>query len=154
MAAQLKLAGSTADPMRSMTPADHDPTRRVVLPNGEAIDVVFLQQPEAEASAARRRADPEQLHVCPACHSPLVAPVAWSEAGPTRWDVTLYCPNCEWYGGGVFDEEMVERFDEELDRGTEALVRDLQRLMRANMEDDVDRFLAALEADQIWPMDF
>ena len=56
--------------------------------------------------------------------------------------------------GGVFDEEMGEAFDEELDRGTEALVRDLQRLMRANMEDDVDRFLAALAADQIWPMDF
>ena len=84
----------------------------------------------------------------------LVAPVAWEEAGSAHWDVTLHCPNCDWLGSGVFAEEVVERFDEELDRGTEALVRDLQRLMRANMEDEIDRFAAALAADQIWPMDF
>jgi hypothetical protein len=155
MAARLKSAARTADPLRRMSPSDHDQTRRVVLPNGEAIDVVFLQQPDAKpSSGARRHKPPEQLHICPSCHSPLVAPVAWSEAGPAHWDVTLRCPNCEWFGGGVFDEQMVETFDEELDRGTEALVRDLQRLIRANMEDDVDRFLAALAADQIWPMDF
>lgn len=133
-----------------MSPANHDPTRRVVLPNGETVDVVVPRQPET----APRQANPEQLHICPDCRSPLVAPVAWAEAGPAHWDVTLRCPNCEWYGDGVFDEAMVEALDEELDRGTEALLRDLQRLMRANMEDDVDRFLAALEADQIWPMDF
>ena len=54
----------------------------------------------------------------------------------------------------MFDEETVERFDEELDRGTEALVRDLLRLMRANMEDDVERFVTALHADAILPEDF
>ena len=71
-------------------------------------------------------------------------PLAWGEAGRDHWDVTLHCPNCDWIGGGVYDEELVERFDEELDQGTEALVRDLQRLMRANMEDEIDRFVAAL----------
>jgi hypothetical protein len=48
----------------------------------------------------------------------------------------------------------VDRFDEHLDRGTEALVRDLRRLTRANMEDEIDAFVRALEADAIQPMDF
>ncbi len=100
------------------------------------------------------RSHPVELHVCPECDCELVLPLAWEEAGPAQWEVTLHCPNCDWVGGGVYDEELVERFDEVLDRGTEALVRDLQRLMRANMEDEIDRFLAALAADAIWPMDF
>lgn len=134
--------------MRSMShPADHDPLRRVVLPNGQAVDVLFVHGEEAPTP-------PAELHVCPECASELVAPVAWEEAGRSHWEVTLHCPNCDWLGGGVFDEELVERFDEQLDRGTEALVRDLQRLMRANMEDEIDRFVAALAADAIWPMDF
>ena len=30
---------------------------------------------------------------------------------------TLRCPECEWNGGGVYDQEIVDRFDEELDAG-------------------------------------
>jgi hypothetical protein len=128
-------------------PADHHPIRRVVLPNGRSVDVLVVQGDDVVTR-------PTELHVCPSCASKLVAPVAWEEAGRAHWEVTLHCPNCDWLGGGVFDEQLVERFDEQLDRGTEALVRDLQRLMRANMEDEIDRFVAALEADAIWPMDF
>ena len=54
----------------------------------------------------------------------------------------------------MFEQDVVERFDEELDRGTEALVRDLKRLMQANMEDEVERFVSALQADHIVPEDF
>jgi len=94
------------------------------------------------------------LHICRECASPLVVPVAWEQAGPHEWAVTIQCPNCEWWDADVFDEATIERFDEELDRGTEALVRDLLRLMRANMEDDVERFVNALHADAILPEDF
>jgi hypothetical protein len=134
-------------------PADHHSVRRVVLPSGKTIEVLYFEQSPVDTGGSRPQ-EVAGLHVCPACASQLVAPIAWDEAGPAHWDVTLHCPNCDWLGSGVFDEELVERFDEELDRGTEALVRDLQRLMRANMEDEIDRFLAALAADQIWPMDF
>jgi hypothetical protein len=133
--------------------ADHRSVRRVVLPSGKTVEVRYVQDRPVPAGDAQPL-EVEGLHVCPSCASKLVAPVAWDEAGPKHWDVTLHCPNCDWLGRGVFDEELVERFDEELDRGTEALVRDLQRLMRANMEDEIDRFVTALEADQIWPMDF
>lgn len=134
--------------------ADHRSVRRVVLPSGRTIEVLYLEERPGSRVAGRSDNPAAGLHVCPSCASPLVAPVAWEEAGRSHWDVTLQCPNCEWIGSGVFAEELVERFDEELDRGTEALVRDLQRLMRANMEDEIGRFSAALAADQIWPMDF
>jgi hypothetical protein len=133
--------------------ADHHSVRRVVLPGGKTVEVLSFDEHPVPAGQTTP-VEVEGLHVCPSCASKLVAPIAWDEAGPAHWHVTLHCPNCDWLGRGVFDEELVERFDEELDRGTEALVRDLQRLMRANMEDEIDRFLTALEADQIWPMDF
>jgi hypothetical protein len=68
--------------------------------------------------------------------------------------VALRCPNCEWHGSGVFSQELVDWFDEQLDHGTDALVRDLKRLTRANMQEEIDRFVAALRADAILPEDF
>jgi hypothetical protein len=128
--------------------------RRVVLPDGRSVEVLFAEGTAEQHAAALERQRVRGLHVCPDCSSKLVMPLAWGEAGRARWDVTLHCPNCDWIGSGVFGEELVERFDEELDRGTEALVRDLQRLMRANMEDEIERFVAALAADAILPEDF
>ncbi len=69
-------------------------------------------------------------------------------------EVSLRCPNCEWTGTGVFDQDSVERFDEELDRGTNALLAGLKRLVEANMEDTIERFVSALEVDAILPEDF
>jgi hypothetical protein len=64
------------------------------------------------------------------------------------------CPNCEWSDVAVFDQATVDRFDDELDQGTEALMRDFKRLTQANMEADVERFVSALAADAILPEDF
>jgi hypothetical protein len=157
---RLKFIAGKAD-LRRIEPnamshqSEHHSVRRVVLPSGRTIEVVYFdERAPAGVSPAHAVDRVDGLHVCPCCDSDLVAPTEWEEAGPDHWEVMLHCPNCTWEGGGIFEQELVERFDEVLDRGTEALVRDLQRLMRANMEDEVDRFVAALEADQIWPMDF
>jgi hypothetical protein len=64
------------------------------------------------------------------------------------------CPNCEWNVTSVFGEDAIQRFDETLDRGTEALVSDLRQLTRANMEEDVERFIHALDAGHLLPEDF
>jgi len=129
--------------------------RRVVLPSGKTIEVVYFDETQALDAASPGLAEVgEDLHVCGECSSDLVYPVEWDEAGATHWEVTLRCPNCEWYGTGVFSQDVVERFDEELDRGTEQLVRDLKRMMHANMEDEIERFVHALEADHIQPDDF
>jgi len=130
--------------------------RRVVLPSGRAIEVVYFENQPAETPqpAVRRAHERVELHVCPECDKALVYPVEWEEASQTHWEVQLRCPNCEWLSVGLFDQETVDRFDEQLDHGTEALVRDLRRLTRANMEEEVERFSSALASDAIWPMDF
>jgi uncharacterized protein (DUF2236 family) len=136
-------------------PHNSNYVRRVVLPSGRAIEVVYFENHPAHAhepvDAARERLE---LHVCPECSKELVYPVAWEEASPTHWEVQLRCPSCEWTTVGLYDQETVERFDEELDMGTEALVRDLKRLTQANMEEEIERFSSALASDAVWPMDF
>jgi hypothetical protein len=94
------------------------------------------------------------LEICPCCDSDLVYPVDWEPAESERWRVALRCPDCEWLGGGVYSQEVVDAFDEALDLGTAALLEALTQLTRANLEDQVERFLAALEADLILPEDF
>jgi hypothetical protein len=133
--------------------------RRVQLPSGRSIEVVYFES-LAEAAAAepvrgtRQPGTRIELHVCPECERELVYPVEWEETSPTHWEVLLRCPNCEWSDLGVFDQDTVDRFDDELDRGTEAVSRDLKRLTQANMEEEVERFVSALFADAILPEDF
>jgi hypothetical protein len=137
-------------------PNNSNYVRRVVLPSGRAIEVVYFENQPAHAPTAEAavQQDALDLHVCPECSKALVYPVEWEEASATHWEVQLRCPNCEWMTVGLYDQETVDRFDEELDHGTEALVRDLKRLTRANMEEEVERFSSALSSDAIWPMDF
>jgi hypothetical protein len=141
--------------------------KRVVLPSGKTIEVVYfketdLPQPDVEAPVddipavpAAPPAEPHQeLHVCVECSSELVYPVQWEESGPVNWNVLLHCPNCDVYREGIFSQETVETFDEELDRGADALARDYKRLMRANMAEEIERFVGALTSDAILPEDF
>ena len=136
-------------------------TKRVTLPSGKTIEVVYfadeaqlLEAGEAH-TGAQPIAEPQQdLHVCVECDSGLVYPVQWEEAGPENWSVLLHCPNCDVFREGVFTQENVELFDEELDRGADVLARDYKRLMRANMADEIDRFVGALDAGAILPEDF
>jgi hypothetical protein len=104
------------------------------------------------ATTTPRRGD--DLHVCPACNSDLVYPTDWAPASNRDWHVALRCPECEWNGGGTYRQDVVDRFDEELERGTESVLEDLAVLARANMEDHVERFVNALNADQLLPEDF
>jgi hypothetical protein len=127
--------------------------RRVVLPSGRAIEVVYYESTASSAPAPASR-PLEDLHVCPDCERELVYPVEWEETSATHWEVFLRCPNCEWSDLGVHDQATVDRFDEHLDLGTEALIRDLKRLTRANMEEEIDRFSSALSTDLILPEDF
>jgi hypothetical protein len=127
--------------------------RRVVLPSGRAIEVVYYEN-TASSVPAPASVPLEDLHVCHECDRELVYPVEWEETSATHWEVVLRCPNCEWSEVGVFDQATVDRFDEHLDLGTEALIRDLKRLTRANMEEEIDRFSSALTADLILPEDF
>ena len=147
---------------------DHQ-LKRIVLPSGKTIEVVYFSstgpidaapehapQPAAPAPAAQPATTPSErdLHVCPECSSDLVYPVQWEEAGPNSWHVTLRCPECEWTEADVFTQDQCDRFDDELEAGTDALTRDYKRMVTANMSEEIDRFAAALNADAILPIDF
>jgi hypothetical protein len=127
--------------------------RRVVLPSGRAIDVVYFE-PLADDSVGPASGPVRELHECPSCECDLVYPVEWEEVSPTHWEVLLRCPNCEWGEVGTFDQPTVERFDKHLDSGTETLIHDLRRLQQANMEEEIVRFVHALDAGAILPEDF
>ena len=130
--------------------------KRVTLPSGKTIEVVLFGEAElATGTAPQAPAEPDQdLHVCAECESELVYPVEWEESGPENWSVLLHCPNCDACREGVFNQDTVEAFDEELDRGADLLAGDYRRLMRANMAEEIERFVGALEADAILPEDF
>ena len=126
--------------------SDHS-VRRIVLPSGKSIDVVrFDDRRQAPARPG--------LHICQDCGSELVQPVDWRATQDDRWELTLYCPNCDWTCRGVYDHEQIEQLEEQLDDGVEAIMRDLNRLTNANMADEIERFASALEADLILPEDF
>jgi hypothetical protein len=137
----------------SERPNDGQYVRRVVLPSGRAIEVVYYETAAAPAAPAVDHLL-DDLHICPECDRDLVYPVEWEESSDTHWEVLLRCPNCEWTEVGQFDQATVDRFDEQLDIGTEIVLRDLKRLERANMEDEIERFVLALRADAILPEDF
>jgi hypothetical protein len=98
------------------------------------------------------RTDPNRA--CPRCGSGLVYPELALDVGAARWRVHLRCPNCHWEQSRIFDEESMELLDRELDRGTAELACDLRAFSHVNMAESVERFIAALEADAILPMDF
>jgi hypothetical protein len=97
---------------------------------------------------------PEQLHVCFNCTGELVYPLDWTEAGDRHWRIVLRCPECEALREGVFEQTLVELLDDELDHGAGALLSDLKRITHANMTEEIDFFVRALDADLITPADF
>jgi len=104
--------------------------------------------------AAEGTCAPAQLHICFHCAGELVYPLDWCEEGPRHWRIVLRCPECESRREGVFDQASVERLDDELDRGSSALLGDLRRMTHANMSEEIEFFARALEADLILPSDF
>jgi hypothetical protein len=125
----------------------HHFVHRIVLPSGRKIEVVRFHGPTVEL-----KTDP--LHICRECRSELVQPVDWTETSAESWELVLRCPNCEWSTAGIYSQAAVEQLEERLDDGVAEMLSDLQRLTKANMAEEVDRFLAALHADLILPEDF
>jgi hypothetical protein len=137
--------------------SNREANRRVVLPGGEQFEAAPHAHESRERGAATLRRRPRRgadLHVCPACGGEFVQPLEWAPSGTARWRVDLRCPECEWEGSGVHDQKTMDRFDEVLDDGTEALLEDLTQLSRAIMEEEADRFVDALKRDLIQPEDF
>jgi hypothetical protein len=138
----------------------HHTRHRVRLPSGKQIEVVYGDQHRPASAEAQRGVvhdspcAPDPLHVCFHCASELAYPLDWAEEGPRHWRIVLRCPECEARREGVFEQSAVEELDEQLDGATAALLSDLKQLTKANMKDEVEFFIRALDADLIVPSDF
>ncbi len=132
--------------------ADGDPDiqPRLQVPDGTQIDTAR----RADRNAPGPDCSPADLHICFHCGGELTYPLDWSEEGPRQWRIVLRCPDCESRREGVFEQSAVERLDDELDRAAGALLGDLRRLTHANMSEEVEFFIRALDADLIVPSDF
>jgi hypothetical protein len=146
-----------------MKSADHNENNlgQKALPSGDVVDSKaaaneskIAKENTSENIVSGPPEDLVDLHICYACGSHMVYPTDWADVSNTHWEVHLRCPECEWRHVGTYTQSIVDRFDVILDDGTEELVSDLKILMRANMEDQVERFVTALNADAVWPMDF
>jgi hypothetical protein len=127
--------------------ADNHSVDRVVLPSGRKIEVVRLHE-DTPLKAYR------PLHICRHCAAPLVQPVSWAETEDERWELELMCPNCWSTTNGVYSHAEVEELEGRLDEALSEMLADLHRVAQANMADEVERFIAALDANAILPEDF
>ncbi|HYM55549.1 MAG TPA: hypothetical protein VES97_09315 [Solirubrobacteraceae bacterium] len=130
--------------------SEKDPDIQHVPPPHEQLDVVY----DGRGQTSERTCSPEKLHVCFHCAGELAYPLDWSEEGPRHWRILLRCPECESRREGVFEQTAVERLDDELDRGSSALLGDLRRMTHANMSEEIEFFVRALDADVVTPSDF
>jgi hypothetical protein len=80
--------------------------------------------------------------------------VDWESAGRTRWWILLRCGECGTWREVTVLDCVAERFDVELNRRTDILVRALNTLDRERMTQQVDAMIEALNSDLIDAADF
>jgi hypothetical protein len=134
--------------------------KRIELPSGKVVELVYLQTGWQDGPAAPAGEDGSQrIHVrrielCPQCASDRVHPLDWREVEDMRWELDVRCPDCRWTGSGVYEQPEVERYDDVLLAAAGDLTEELDRVTRENMAEHLERFRAALDADAITPFDF
>ncbi len=92
--------------------------------------------------------------VCPVCGSELVYPLEHSQSGQDQWQLLMLCPDCfAWRHLGVSGHELAEVM-ERTRAGRADICRQLAELEQLHMHEECEKFIAALMADRILPMDF
>ena len=129
--------------------------RRVTLPSGRSIEVVYFEPLAAEAAAAA--AAPLRSRICTSAPSAIAISCTRSTGRrPPRRTGRSSCAARTASGTRSARTTRPPSIasTSTLDTGTEALVKDLRRLVQANMEAEAERFAAALDANAILPEDF
>jgi hypothetical protein len=104
--------------------------------------------------ARRRRSPAEEPHVCLVCGGDFVHPVEWQEADETHLWVRLRCGACGAWREDKFTDEVLERFDRQLDETAVRIAREADRLHAEWRAHEADAFVAALDRDLIDADDF
>jgi hypothetical protein len=104
--------------------------------------------------AHRRTQRPER---CPICASDLVEPVSWAHREAGHRSIELRCPECETEFSVTLDAEAAHAFNVLLFEAGDELQRSVRRLeveWSAGVAEEDDRFVEALRAGRILPIDF
>ncbi len=120
-----------------------------MLPSGKEVEVVSF-----EGSKAFETNPLYPLEHCHRCKQDLCYPTAWAEIEDDQWQLWLRCPNCENCPKITATHEEVERYDEILNQGTDALIDQTEQLSQHNFACWADDFIEAINNDAIWPEDF
>jgi len=94
------------------------------------------------------------LAICPNCQSNCCHPLDWEEHYAERWHLTVVCGNCEFEITHITNYEELTEFDYWLDDCLAEIHMAYLNLMRENLSEYADKFVAALNADALLPMDF
>jgi hypothetical protein len=105
--------------------------------------------------------DLDSLRICPECDCRFCFEAAAEPWTPDSWLLVVQCPNC-WNAWRLTVSDLVLRlFEHALDEDGRCIEATLTELADANeraaarqLEDEVERFAAALEAGAILPIDF
>lgn len=100
--------------------------------------------------------DPELMMqcMCPGCTQQFLYPTEALEVDAWHFAVGFECANCDWTGGGIFDDEYLEKVDMALDKATQDVVSLLKALTNYNRGQEIEAFVKALAHDAIDADDF
>lgn len=133
--------------------------QRIVLAQGQVIDLVCFDDEDAvdtiiEEIMNELQRKKTELQTCPLCKSDLVYPVERHQVNDMEWKVMLLCPNCLCKREMVVDRETVRELLKNARIAREKLMKELDSMEKKNMQDEVDKFVTALDRDHILPIDF
>jgi hypothetical protein len=101
------------------------------------------------------RPDPDvHLETCGLCLRDFVNPVDWKPAGDTHWWMLLRCGACDTWRETTVTNDIASRYDLELDRRMEVIVRALERIDMRRMARDVETMIQALRRGLVDAADF
>ncbi len=94
------------------------------------------------------------LETCAMCLRDFVNPVDWEPVGDTHWWMLLRCGACDTWRETTVTNEIASRYDLELDRRMEVIVRTLEWIDTRRMAADVETMIQALQRGLIDAADF
>lgn len=120
----------------------------------DEIDQIIDHEIQNIEEVVKKKSD--NCHVCPMpdCESEFVYSVERYQINDTEWKVRLLCPNCWNQRTVIVGRETVRTILKRARAGRERIMKDLDHMQKKHMEEEVEKFITALQKDYILPDDF
>jgi len=133
--------------------------QRIILAQGQVFDLVCFDENESVDSVIEEimtelQKKKTELQACPLCRTKLVYPVERYQMNDMEWRVLMLCPNCLCKRELLVDRETVRELLKNARVGRESIMKELDNMQKKNMEEELDKFITALQKDHILPIDF